>query len=104
MHSKIKKYKWITSFVLFFALMLTLDLFVNFSGDSLQLFFVSAFSYTLFYGMKTYAKITRRLLLGLVVFIALVYGTDLALTKYEQFKQQDLILNNQSTNLSYEEI
>lgn len=93
-----------TAFVLFFALMLTLDIFVNFSGDSLQLFFVSAFSYALFYWMKTYAKITRRIILGLVILIALVYGSDLALTKYEQFKQQDLILNNQSTALSYEEI
>lgn len=104
MSPKIKKYKWMTAFVLFFALMLTLDIFVNFSGDSLQLFFVSGLVFTLLYLMKTYGKITRRLMLGIVIILALVYGADLALTKYEQFKQQDLVINNQSTALSYEEI
>lgn len=104
MYPKMKKYKWMTAFILFFALMLTLDLFIQFTGDSLQLFFVSACSYALIYLMKTYGKIARRLILGLVVVLALVYGADLALTKYEQIKQQDLVLDNQSTSLTYEEI
>lgn len=101
---KMKKYKWMTSFVLFFSLMLTLDIFVNFRGDSLQLFIVSALVYAFFYLIKTYATFSRRVIIGLVIFLVFIYSADFALTKYEQFKQKDLVLNNQTASLSYDEI
>ena len=101
MDNKTKRNKWIAGFLIYFALMLTINKFVQFSVSEGVFFFVTLIIYVALYLIKTYRKIAVRIFVVLFLTILLVYGLDFGLTYYQNLRTQDLIVEGSSQELDH---
>lgn len=97
--NKTNKNKWIAGFLIYYALILTINKFVLFSVTASVMFFVPLVVYSVVYLIKTYRKVAMRITVLLLLMILLVYGLDFGLTYYQNIRTQDLIVEGSSQGL-----
>lgn len=92
MENRQKLSRWTTGYLIYFALLLTLNYFVKFTVDLRVFIIVPLIAYFGIYLIKTYKKAAIRTVIVLIIFVLLIYGVDYLLTLYNQYQSQDVLI------------
>lgn len=97
---KSKLAKWLTGYLIFLALILTANYFIELKVDGLVFGAITLITYLGVYLLKRYQAITWKLIAAVIVIVFLVYAVDYALETYTGQSGQDLILENETQTLN----
>jgi hypothetical protein len=86
--------KWLTGYLVFLALILTINHFVKLEVDVFVFGAITLITYLGVYFLIRFKAISIKILVALIIFLALIYAVDYALMKYNGQSGQDLILQN----------
>ncbi|HAS72821.1 MAG TPA: hypothetical protein DCS67_01595 [Clostridiales bacterium UBA8960] len=96
MENRQKLNRWTTGYLIYFALLLTLNYFVKFSVDLRLLMIIPLISYFGIFLVKTHKKAAIRTVLVLIAVVLLIYGVDFLITTYAQYQSRDVLIQDGS--------